>query len=59
MLSVIASIIVYVLKQYICQDVVKWQHIVYIMILMLYTKPVFEESLLKLRFALVVLKTLL
>jgi len=48
MLSVIASIIVYVLKQYICQDVVKWQHIVYIMVLMLYTKPVLEQAINKL-----------
>jgi hypothetical protein len=48
MLSVIASIMVYVLKQYICQDVVKWQHIVYIMILMLYTKPVLEQAINKL-----------
>ena len=48
MFSVIASIIVYVFKQYICQDVVKWQHIVYIIILMLYTKPVLEQALIKL-----------
>jgi len=48
MFSVIASIIVYVLKQYICQDVVKWQHIVYIMVLMLYTKPVLEQAINKL-----------
>jgi len=48
MLSVIASMIVYVLKQYICQDVVKWQHLVYIMILILYTKPVLEQALIKL-----------
>jgi hypothetical protein len=45
MLSVIASIVVYVLKQYICQDVVKWQHIVYIMVIMLYTKPVLEQAI--------------
>lgn len=48
MLSVIASIIVYVLKQYICQDIVKWQHLVYIMVLMLYTKPVLEQAINKL-----------
>ena len=48
MLSVITSIIIYVLKQYICQDVVKWQHLVYIMVLMLYTKPVLEQALIKL-----------
>ena len=48
MFSVIASIIVYVLKQYICQDIVKWQHIVYIIILILYTKPVLEQALVKL-----------
>ena len=45
MLSVIVSVMVYVLKQYICQDVVKWQHIVYIMVIMLYTKPVLEQAI--------------
>lgn len=48
MLSVIVSVMVYVLKQHICQDVVKWQHIVYIMVLMLYTKPVLEQAINKL-----------
>ena len=48
MLSVIVSVMVYVLKQYICQDVVKWQHIVYIMVIMLYTKPVLEQAIVKL-----------
>lgn len=48
MLSVIVSVMVYVLKQYICQDVVKWQHIVYIIILMFYTKPVLEDAIVKL-----------
>ena len=48
MLSVITAIIVYVIRQNLLKKPVKWQDIIYIAILVLYTKPAIEQSIVKL-----------
>jgi len=48
MLSVITAIIVYVIRQVLLKKPVKWQDVIYIAILVLYTKPILEQALIKL-----------
>lgn len=45
MLSVITAIIVYVMRQILLKQPIKWQYMVYIAILVLYTKPVIEQCM--------------
>ncbi len=48
MLSVITAIIVYVIRQNLLRERIKWQYMIYIIILVMYTKPIIEQALIKL-----------
>lgn len=48
MLSVITAIIVYVIRQVLFKQPIKWQYTFYIAILVLYTKPILEQCMNKL-----------
>jgi len=51
MLSVITAIIVYVIRQNLLKEPIKWQYMVYIAILVLYTKPILEQCINKLAYS--------
>ncbi len=48
MLSLLTAIIVYTIRQSLFRQPIKWQNLVYIIVLVLYTNPILEQSIAKL-----------